>query len=541
MRRSRSFLAPLALVVLVAGAAMAALLGAKALPASAGGPRTVPKPALNAPTFAGGHDHFSLDGGDGYTKASRRVLASVQATTNLKPTRYSEPKVIRSHNGVLRVTLRPHPSSALVNGRRIKGMMTFTGTYPGPTLRVRPGDTIRMRFINDLPGTYTNLHFHGFRVSPSGISDNVLRTIFPAVTSKLTKPGHAVKIVVHIPKTHERGLYWYHPHFHGNVDPQVYSGLAGLIEVGNVLQNLPYLQHIKKHVMALTAIELSGNKLVPVAKSDDSKEVHLVNGRYQPRLTIHPGELQLWRLANISNDNFYYLGLGKAGPFHVIAQDGNPVAKVWSPKHILMPPGSRFEFLVRGPAHGTYHLRNLFFNQGHDIFHQFNFVTLRSVGRPVANQLPIPRVASEAQGEKLNEVLTTPVVRKRHLVFSIKPPFPNAFYINRKLFRVNRVDEKVKLGTTEEWVLKNTSKEDHPFHIHTNDFVVERINGKKVPIHGFQDVVSIPHQVGHKPGSVLIRMRFESFQGKAVFHCHILFHEDHAMMGIVQFTRARKR
>jgi FtsP/CotA-like multicopper oxidase with cupredoxin domain len=521
-------------------AAVVALIGAKALPASAGGPRTVPKPALRAPTFAG-HDHFSLDGGDSYTAASRRITASVQATTNLKPTRYTEPRVYRSRGGVLRVTLHPHPSSAIVNGQRTFGMETFTGTYPGPTLRVRPGDTIRMRFINGLPGTFTNLHFHGFRVSPAGLADNVLRTIVPAVTSKLTAPGKAVNIVVHIPKTHEHGLYWYHPHFHGNVDPQVYSGLAGMIEVGNVLSNNHYLRNIKKHVMALTSIELSGNKLVPVSKASDSKEVNLVNGHYQPTLTIHPGELQLWRLANISNENFYYLGLGAAGRFHVIAQDGNPVAKVWSPKHILMPPGSRFEFLVRGPAHGTYHLRSLFFNQGHNRFRQFNFLTLRSQGPAVSKPLPVPKVGSPGQARMVDHVLDTKVARRRNLTFSIKPPFPNAFYVNNKLFNIHRVDEKVKLRTTEEWLLRNTSKEDHPFHIHTNDFLVEKINGKKVPIHGFQDVVTVPRQRGHKPSSVLIRMRFLKFQGKAVFHCHILFHEDHAMMGIIQFTRAPKR
>jgi suppressor of ftsI len=540
--RKRSLVTQLSLVVLVATAAAAALIGAKALPASAGGkvinPKSV-KPALK-PTVVSGHA-YSLDGGDGYTKASIAVQNKVQATASLKPMPYREPPVVRSHNGVLRVTFRPHIGTAVVNGRRIHGMWTFTGTYPGPTLVVKPGDTIRIHFINKLKGQYTNLHFHGFRVSPAGIADNVLRTIFPAVTSKLTKPGHAVNIVVQIPKNHERGLYWYHPHFHGNVDPQVYSGLAGLIEVGNVLQNLGYLQHIRKHVMALQAIELSGNHLVPVSKAKiPGKVVNLVNGRFQPTLTIHPGELQLWRLANISNEDWYKLSLGGGGLFHVISQDGNPVARVWGTRYLLMPPASRFEFLVRGPAHGTYHLKGAFFNQGFEKFKQGSLLTYRSIGRPVSKQQRIPKVASRAQAEKVAEVLRTPVVRRRKLVFSIGTDFKktvNQFKINHKLFRVNRVDEKVHLATTEEWLLKNTSHEDHPFHIHTNDFLVERVNYKKVPIHGFQDVVSIPHERNGLPGTVLIRQRYESFQGKAVFHCHILFHEDHAMMGIIQFKK----
>ena len=58
-----------------------------------------------------------------------------------------------------------------------------------------------------------------------------------------------------------------------------------------------------------------------------------------------------------------------------------------------------------------------------------------------------------------------------------------------------------------------------------------------VPMHSFQDVVSIPRMQNGKPGTVLIRMRYERFTGMAVYHCHILFHEDNAMMGIIKFEK----
>jgi FtsP/CotA-like multicopper oxidase with cupredoxin domain len=121
------------------------------------------------------------------------------------------------------------------------------------------------------------------------------------------------------------------------------------------------------------------------------------------------------------------------------------------------------------------------------------------------------------------------------LTFSIDNPFPKnnfGFRINGKLFNPSRVDVTSFLNTTEEWTLRNTSFEYHPFHIHTNDFLVEKVNGKPVPIDGFHDTVPIPPH-----GSVVIRMRFRTFTGKAVFHCHILFHEDHGMMGIIQFKK----
>src|SRR6266511_3695101 len=217
MRGRGTFVAPLVLAVLVCGAAAIALLAMKALPAS----------AERAPAAQPIHVHGSA----GYyrERAGMRGTAGLE-DPNLPSTAYSEPHVISSHNGVLRVTFKPHVGSAIVNGQRVYGMTTFTGTYPGPTLKLRPGDTLRMRFVNRL-NEDTNLHFHGFRVSPSGLADNVLRPIAPAVTSSPVASCHSSRVVVPIPKTHEHGMYWYHSRMHALVDGHVYSGLAGMIVV----------------------------------------------------------------------------------------------------------------------------------------------------------------------------------------------------------------------------------------------------------------------------------------------------------------------
>ena len=45
------------------------------------------------------------------------------------------------------------------------------------------------------------------------------------------------------------------------------------------------------------------------------------------------------------------------------------------------------------------------------------------------------------------------------------------------------VNQYVRLGDLEEWTIINTSKEQHPFHIHVNDFQVMSIwsSGRAVP------------------------------------------------------------
>jgi suppressor of ftsI len=471
------------------------------------------------------------------------AVALVAAGTAVGATRthtstpsFFEPKVISDRNGVFRATMVGREGTVTVNGKPVQNMKTYNGMYPGPTLKMQPGDKVEMTVVNHLDQP-TNFHFHGFRVTPANIGDNVLRYMAPAVTTKELKAGLTYKISFTIPKDHQHGLYWYHPHMHGYVGDQVYSGMTGLIEVGSPLDEVPdpAIRNVQQHVLALQAIQVTpGGKL---NKNFAVRgETNLVNGRYQPTITMHPGETQLWRVANISPENWYKLQL-TGHTFHVVAEDGNPVPYLRDEKILLIPPGKRFEFLVQGGQAGTYQLRSLAYNQGFDNFGQFKLVTLHVSGA-AQTPLALPHVISPEQAREQSDTLAETLVAQRTLTFSIDNPFPKnnyGFRINGKIFDPRRVDESVVINTTEEWLLKNTSNENHPFHIHTNDFLVEQVNGKPVPIDGFQDVASVPRH-----GSILIRMRYRTFPGDAVFHCHILFHEDHGMMGIVQFRPPTK-
>jgi FtsP/CotA-like multicopper oxidase with cupredoxin domain len=456
--------------------------------------------------------------------------SALRAANDGKPA-FFEPKVLSSKNGVLRITLVGEQRTAMVNGQPVTGMRVFNGSYPAPTLKLQPGDRVEITLVNKLDEV-TNLHFHGFRVTPSLIGDNVLRTIAPAVTTNGVAKGTVAQVRFRIPTDHQQGLYWYHPHHHMYTDDQVYGGMAGMIEIGDPLADLPALHGIKQRMLGLTAVEVDGGALN--YDSSVSKEMNLVNGRLTPTLTMHPGETQLWRVANISNENWYTLQM-PGHVFHVIGEDGNPVPTLRNEHTLRLPPGKRFEFLIEAGNPGTYPLRSLAFNQGHDKFGQLTLATLVVAGQHETTRT-LPTVVSPHEALEQERTLTEPIVAHRTLTFSIDKPFPtqtfNGFRINGKLFGKNPAYEKVRLNTTEEWLIRNTSFEDHPFHIHTNDFLVTKINGKRVAPDGFQDVARIPRN-----GSITIRMRFRTFTGKAVFHCHILFHEDHGMMGIVQFVR----
>ena len=133
---------------------------------------------------------------------------------------FTEPEVLRSTGGLLEVRLEAALGKHEVAGREAT-TLGYNGGVPGPTLRLRPGDTLRVELVNRLDRV-TNLHVHGLHVSPEGNGDNV----FVAVD-----PGRAHRYEYRLPDNHPPGVYWYHPHHHGTVADQVFGGLYGAIIV----------------------------------------------------------------------------------------------------------------------------------------------------------------------------------------------------------------------------------------------------------------------------------------------------------------------
>jgi suppressor of ftsI len=429
---------------------------------------------------------------------------------------FEEPVILRSHGGRLKTTFTVEERRLTVAGIQVRGK-SYRGDFIGPTLRVRPGDTLEIRLINRLPEP-TNLHTHGLHVSPIGISDNVLRTM-PA--------GSTNAFRVRIPRTLSPGTYWYHAHAHGLVEEQIFSGLAGVMVVEGLEERLPRaLRQIPDRVIALKDLQIRDGAIVTGSIDSNAPTIRTVNGLLEPVLPVRTNQTQLLRLANISADIFYRLELDGTR-FGVIAEDGNPVGLVWTADEMILPPGKRYDVLVRWPRPGTYRLRTLRYSTGRsgDTYPERTLATVQVGGSPPADR-PWPRSLGP-----LPQLERAHVRRVRHLTFSENDP-REKYFINRRQFDASRVDVVAKLGTTEEWVIRNATHEQHPFHLHTNDFQVISINGRRYPARGLQDTVILPVH-----GVVRIRVHFRNFFGVFVFHCHITAHEDHGMMGIVEVTR----
>jgi suppressor of ftsI len=429
---------------------------------------------------------------------------------------FQPPVELQSANGQLRTQFMVEPTTFDVAGTKIKGY-SFQGQYIGPTLRARPGDTVRIDLTNKL-GQPTNLHGHGMFMSPIGISDNVLRVM---------KAGTFNHIEWKLPTDIEPGTYWYHTHLHGLVEKQVFSGLSGVVIVDGLDELLPPdLQAVPQHVVALKDLQVKNGAIVNTNIDSNAPTTRTVNGQVDPVLTVPTNETQMLRLANIGADIWYRLKLSGT-QFRVIAEDANPVAQVWTADELVLPPGKRFDVLVRWPQAGTQTLKTLPYSTGPD---GDNYPERRLMTVQV-NGDPIPDVAWPTSLAPVSPLATDHVDRTRHLLFSENPK-TNQFYINGKQFDATHVNFVATLGTTEEWTIKNVAREEHPFHIHVNDFMVMAVNGKPVQSYSEQDTVPLPVK-----GEVRIRMHFNRFVGTYVFHCHILAHEDNGMMGIIDVTK----
>ncbi|EOD38990.1 hypothetical protein EMIHUDRAFT_466723 [Emiliania huxleyi CCMP1516] len=157
---------------------------------------------------------------------------------------------LKDNSGVINVTTRGYNKN----------------TPMGPTIKVRPGDTLKVTLINNLaeeddPDAQmagltnfqhdyqaTNLHTHGLHISGEDPADNVFRRVAPGDNHTYTYA---------IPKDHMPGTHWYHPHFHGPTGIQAGGGAVGMLIVEDVVGQhgtLPkYVESLKeeKHLIIL--------------------------------------------------------------------------------------------------------------------------------------------------------------------------------------------------------------------------------------------------------------------------------------------------
>lgn len=310
-----------------------------------------------------------------------------------------------------------------------------------------------------------------------------------------------------------------------------------------------------------------------------------VDGAATPAaLDVPAGRTQLLRIVNATSDSPTLLQLrdaaGHVRPLHVVGRDGVPVsgnertplAHYVAMNSVMVAPSGRADILVNVPTGESLTLSSNHFCEGIDAFYEMHhdLLAIRAEGvDPPGADLVSTRVAGQTSAAKLLAFARThrPLVHRRAITFTEytfpkrgKVPARLAFFVTdttKPDFREHSFapqyrpggmvpdnpDITVKRGSIEEWYLINATMEAHVFHIHQMAFDVEKSD---TGMPRMQDVVFVPvgkllpnpHDPQYplvKPSITKVLMDFRNVpRGTFVFHCHMLFHEDHGMMAIIK-------
>jgi FtsP/CotA-like multicopper oxidase with cupredoxin domain len=366
--------------------------------------------------------------------------------------------------------------------------------------------------------------------------------------SQLIKPGGKRTYVYrHVEEGQplRGGMRWYHDHSHGRTNRNLWMGLAGLFIVEDPLERKLKLPAGRRELLLVVTTRTldDNNQLVdpftgnadPGADAVGTGSLLLVNGIARPYRVVEPTTYRL-RILNAASFSPYNVGFER-GP--KIVQIGNESGLYPAPaerERVLMGPAERCDLVVD--------------------FSEFAGQRVVLSSAPQESSAPLGSVAAPAAAP--DEDLIEFRVRKK--LHRHKPPrklpaklqplpkwtsqlstapdrtfvFGQAltggqttWTINGAPYDPDQVVARPELGTTETWMLVNSSQQSHFIHIHAVDWkVVSRNGGTPAPD---EDVLKETFRLD--PGeTIAVGAKFTDHKGRFLIHCHMLSHEDHAMM-----------
>jgi FtsP/CotA-like multicopper oxidase with cupredoxin domain len=416
----------------------------------------------------------------------------------------------------------PHPPT---------GVWSYNGTVPGPEVRVRQGERLRVTVANSLAET-TSVHWHGVRV-PNAM-DGVPGVTQPPIAAN----GGTFVYEFDLP---DAGTYWYHPHSRSY--EQVARGLAGLLvvedhepfavdrDVAWVLQDWRLARDAQLrpdfgNMMDRTHAGRIGNTVT-------------VNGVVAESFDVRAGERLRLRLANLATARIFGLEFRGHRPL-VVAYDGQPVVAHEAEESLVVlgpgeridvvldmtaAPGERFDVIDRFYRQNAYRLLSLEYARTPPLRTRFP-----DVPRLVPNPIPEIDLGRAVRHEALLRGGMGPGMMGRGMggmgamggmTWTLNGVAVDEGHAHQPLFVLER-------GRTHLLALANDTNWHHPMHLHGHFFRVLSRNGRPALRREWRDTVLLaPNEraeiafVADNPGDWM-------------FHCHVLEHQASGMMAMLR-------
>jgi len=471
----------------------------------------------------------------------------------------------------------------------------FNGQLPGPTIRVKAGDTLRVQFQNKLKyqegqvscylpdgkatNVYcqpndTNIHYHGFHGSGERPSDDVEMKI---------APGSDYSYMSVFPKDHMPGTHWVHTHSHGASALQVGGGAAlALIveddperfpippEVVTAKETLLFVQYINPKKSRSTGNSSFvdpdvTDSVFQFEVADDCKDApnlcadfRLVNGQYKPELTIQSGTWQRFRVvyagwlavkgSETLNIKFKNNIVGDENcETYLLAKDGIYLHDY--PRKLEtfpVPLAGTADIMVRCNAGGTYDVTH--FENDEVLF------TMRSEGPHFVSEGPtlnffnaemqkqyFPPYLQDARQKPVDPACSCDTILNSNVDNSI----------NGVKYQPNKAVHTIKLNEVVERTIIGVNK--HPYHQHVYPFqlnsgfaedewtadkngnILDASQGGYFMNGDWHDNIRTVNQE-----TITVKYQTHEILGKMMLHCHRLNHEDSGMMSQEKISRTGK-
>jgi bilirubin oxidase len=429
-----------------------------------------------------------------------------------------EMKGMVNEDGVKVFDLRvEHGKMEFLSGQ-IAETLGVNGNYLGPTIRADRGDRVILNVSNYLKED-TTMHWHGMHV-PAVMDGTPHQTISPG---KMWTAEYEI--------TQESGTMWYHPHTHGKTAVQVYHGIAGLFildDENSKRIDIPdtYGDDDIPLIIQDRLFNEDGSLNYEIRRNANYGDTILVNGTYDPHVSLESRKIR-FRILNGSNARIYWIGFDDEREFQQIATDGGFLDSPVDTTRVRIAPGERAEIVVD-------------FSDGKDVI-------LKSFPEAGLLETYSSWSAATTNGHfDLLEIRPQPASRNSHVIPKRlnriarlergsadveRTMAMGGMVINGKSMDMGRIDERIRLGDTEIWKIRNQTGRMHPFHVHLVQFLILDRNGRKPSAQesGWKDTVLVMPEE-----RIDVIMKFDQHADPDVpymYHCHILEHEDNGMMG----------
>ena len=404
----------------------------------------------------------------------------------------------------------------------------YNGSVPGPVLRVRQGERLRVAVENDLEEG-TTVHWHGVRV-PNAM-DGV-----PIITQPSIEPGGRFVYEFAPP---DAGTFFYHPHQRGY--EQMGRGLAGALIVEE--REPPRVDRDLAWVLGDFRLDRDASirggfgNFMDMSHNGRVGNTVTINGRVPESFAVRAGERIRLRLVNAATARICALEFRGHRPW-VIALDGQPV-EPHEPEQgvVVLGPAMRADLILdmtaapgsRHPVHDRFY-RRLEYRLLDLVYSDEPPLTARP---PEPPRLPANPLAEPDLGraERHRVVFTGGMMGSMRGL-----PRGMAWAVNGA---ANGCGESAsafdplliaRLGRSYVLELVNDTAWHHPIHLHGLSFRVVSRNGKTNARREWLDTVLL------NPRETAEIAFVADNPGDWMFHCHVLEHQAGGMMACIRVT-----